>query len=855
MKTLVSVLLLQLLALSLFSQTNLSGVINQYAKVSALDPCSGKLSLTDASSFSPGDRVLLIQMQGALIDQSNGSDFGSVLDVGSAGLFEKNEIASKNGDDIFLKYFLLNDYDAGGSVQLVSFPVYSDAVVADTLKAAPWNGATGGILAFEVENTLSLEAPIDLSGQGFRGGLRKVVVSGCTFLTNAGDYYYDSANWRGSAKGEGIAAFIPDKEHGRGAQANGGGGGNDHNSGGGGGANGAPGGLGGKQTPSSTFGCYGNYPGRGGKAFPIPPGRIFMGGGGGSGHTDDTNAGSSGGNGGGILILRAGTISGDNQTIAANGATPPTTGGDGGGGGGAAGAILIEAQTLTGSISIEAVGGNGGNVNNPSDRCFGPGGGGSGGWLLSNLTTFASVALTGGQPGLNSTLSSQCNGLSNEATAGANGIQNNLAEVPASTEPGAQTLILQQPQTTAVCEGEPVVFSMEAQGVLLSFQWQINNGAGWSDLTDDLVYSGAQTQELHLAAAGIGLNGSQYRCLLSGPCTAGLSTTSATLTVTSPPLAGFSVLSLGNGVFQFQNASTGATTYVWSFGDGTQSSEASPVHTFSDPGNFTVSLTAEGDCGEDEYSQQVTVVLGFIPQADFYAPTPAGCAPLAVQFQNQSAGANITSFFWEFEAGNPPNSTDENPLVTYSQPGTYDVSLTVENDLGEHTLLKAGYVTVFEAPQANFYFSVDGYIATFFNASSGASGYFWLFGDGNSSSEQNPVHVYQSSGLYDVVLSVANGNCGSAISHQVRIGSTAANEPSQTPPLIVFPNPVGEEFYLLFSDHEYASVSQARLWDGMGRLCRTFDHLRQGQAFSMTGLAPGIYLLQMGDHWQRLVKL
>lgn len=854
MKIYIPAFCLQLLTLTVFSQNNLSGVLNQYAKVTALDPCSGKLTLTTSAAFDPGVPVLLIQMQGAAIDQSNSAGFGDLLDLGSAGFFEKNEIAAKNGNDVFLKYSLLNAYDVSGSLQLVTFPVFTDAVVTDTLKAAPWNGETGGVLAFSVENTLTLQAPVDISGAGFRGGMKNLVTSGCTFLTNANDYFYDVSNWRGAAKGEGIAVQIPAKEHGRGAQGNGGGGGNDHNSGGGGGANITTGGVGGKQTPSSTFGCYGNFPGRGGKAAPNMAGRIFMGGGGGAGHTDDAGAGSGGGHGGGILILQAGSITGNNQLFRANGKMPPHASGDGAGGGGAGGTIILDAATVTGSISIEAKGGNGGNVSNAPDRCFGPGGGGSGGRLMSNLTGFASVNLVGGSAGINSTPSTQCNGSSNEAAAGTNGIESSLAGVPASTQEIVAAMVLQQPQPVTVCEGEQVIFSMQAQGISLTYQWQVNTGTGWTNLMNNAIYSGTQTPELLISNASAGLNGNEYRCLLADPCTSQLFTNTAGLTVISLPIAGFTVTALGNGVFQFENTSTGATGYIWEFGDGNQSSNPSPTHTYADPGTFTVTLTATGACGSDVFSQAVAVIFGQAPQADFFTITPAGCAPITVQFENQSTGSALTGFYWQFDGGSPANSQEENPEVTYSQPGVYDVTLTVTNALGESTVSKAAYVMVFEVPQADFSFAANGQTVTFSNQSAGGTNFLWLFGDGTSSTEENPVHVYPGSGVFNVILSVTNADCGSAISYLVPVGMTGTEEVTELPSFSVFPNPFADELTVVFSEN-VKTPQQARLWDGQGRICKTLEITQKQQSFSMAGFPACVYLLEAGNHWVRVVKI
>ena len=80
---------------------------------------------------------------------------------------------------------LLNEYDTDGAVQIVSMPAYgSGALVTDILTARYWDGSTGGVLALDA-STISLQAPIDVSGKGFRGGSAMLNYSGdCVFDNN-----------------------------------------------------------------------------------------------------------------------------------------------------------------------------------------------------------------------------------------------------------------------------------------------------------------------------------------------------------------------------------------------------------------------------------------------------------------------------------------------------------------------------------------------------------------------------------------------------------------------------------------------------------------------------------------------
>jgi len=237
--------LLLFLCNSLAAQTNISGIINQYSAVSSVDYPGNMLTVPDASLFSAGERLLLIQMQGASIDETNSSAFGDVSIYGGAGNYELVTICEIVGNSLSLENELVNtDYDAAGSLQLVTIPSYKDAVVTAELTGQAWDGATGGVLAVSVGNDLTLDAPVVMDGKGFRGGVFENNLSNCTFILPVLGYFNDTPTDGGGKKGESISPYISAKEYGRGAQAGGGGGGNDHNSGGGGGANaGAGGGL------------------------------------------------------------------------------------------------------------------------------------------------------------------------------------------------------------------------------------------------------------------------------------------------------------------------------------------------------------------------------------------------------------------------------------------------------------------------------------------------------------------------------------------------------------------------------------------------------------------------------------
>ena len=404
----------------------ISGVINAYSAVTAVNPTNASLTLSNPGPFAFGDRVLLIQMQGAVINEGNTSGFGTVTDLNGAGGYEFATICDQAGSVVALENQLVNTYDpANGAVQLVRIPQYVDVVVNGTLLAQPWNGATGGILAFEATGTVQLQADIDLRGAGFRGGTFINSNLACNFLSTSPAYFYTFGSEEGGAKGEGIARLIANKECGRGPQVQGGGGGNSHNSGAGGGGHFGAGGLGGDRVGTGFFPCRGDWPGQGGRSlagFSYGAGgnRLFAGGGGGAGHGNNSE-GTDGGDGGGIVLLRANLFDGNGFTIRADGRDAVDGDSDGGAGGGGGGAIALFVNAYTANpLTLSVTGGDGANT---AINCEGPGGGGGGGviWSSVALPGTATRLTAGGAAGI--ATAPTCGSSSQGATAGAAGTE------------------------------------------------------------------------------------------------------------------------------------------------------------------------------------------------------------------------------------------------------------------------------------------------------------------------------------------------------------------------------------------------------------------------------------------------
>jgi len=202
--------------------------------------------------------------------------------------------------------------------------------------------------------------------------------------------------------------------------------------------------------------------------------------------------------------------------------------------------------------------------------------------------------------------------------------------------------------------------------------------------------------------------------------------------------------------------------WSWSFGDGNFSNIQNPVHQYTSAGLFDVSLFVMNDYGciaNEIFTDFVKVYEK--PQADFQASHLISCPAGNINFSDLTLSASmLTNWFWDFGDGNISNL--QNPIHQYQLTGTYDVSLIAASNNCTDTFRILNYIEIIE-PTAFFTenYNCDSPLKVEFeNLSIGADNIFWDFGDGNTSTQINPIHTYAIKGFYDVTLIVSNNMTG-----------------------------------------------------------------------------------------------
>ena len=243
----------------------------------------------------------------------------------------------------------------------------------------------------------------------------------------------------------------------------------------------------------------------------------------------------------------------------------------------------------------------------------------------------------------------------------------------------------------------------------------------------------------------------------------------------------------GNTV-QFNDLSIGdPAAWTWDFGDGNSSSNQNPEHTYANSGTYLVSLFIQDNMGQcaSIYENIVNVNDSTWPsdcEANFYY-LQENNDHLTVNFTDISY-TNNQAVNWNWDFGDGQYSTEQNPTHTYPHEGNYQVCLTIYDSISNCEDATCIIIDVVNNCNAAFiYYPMDtmnngGYnpgLIQFIDISFGTiDTWNWDFGDGQTSTEQNPVHNYSDSGAYQVCLTISNpaDSCISSYCEMVYVNDT-----------------------------------------------------------------------------------
>jgi gliding motility-associated-like protein len=319
---------------------------------------------------------------------------------------------------------------------------------------------------------------------------------------------------------------------------------------------------------------------------------------------------------------------------------------------------------------------------------------------------------------------------------------------------------------SSICVGQTITFQNNSTPAPVSSQWNFGDGTTSSQVNPQKAFFSTGSYPVKLK--------NNY-----GNC---IDSVTKNVVVTNQPPVNFTANDSGSCqapfTVQFADLSPSAATWLWEFGDGNTSSQQNPSHVFSSPGSFdvTLTITLPGGCTntitKHQYIKIASANVGI-------ANAPAGgCIPYSYTpvAQIQSVDS-IVSYAWDM--GEPGAVyTNTSPTHIYTAAGDYNITLTIITQNGcSDTAVFPAAVRTGTRPGIDFNFTPNNVCAStpiqFTDLTTTTAGAFvrwqWDFGDGNTSGEQNPVHVFEDTGRLFVQLTVSNNGCKDSLSKPLTV--------------------------------------------------------------------------------------
>lgn len=337
------------------------------------------------------------------------------------------------------------------------------------------------------------------------------------------------------------------------------------------------------------------------------------------------------------------------------------------------------------------------------------------------------------------------------------------------------------------CIGQQVNFSNQTNAngsSIIGYNWNFGDG------NTDTIYS-----PNHTYANVIGNYFVEYIVNASNGCS---DTLTKEIRISNIPTANFNLpsatLCQGNAI-QFSDLSSVVndtiSSWSWDFGDGEIDSVASPIHSFSTPGTYTINLIAysPSNCPSSPAQQSITVLES--PNASFsYASTCLGTTTTFTDLSTPASGSSIASYLWNLTPDD--SSVFSNTFFTFDSIGSYPVSLSVVSIEG---CIDIAYDTVTIHPQPNAAFSTNlactRQNVQFTNQStcdslSSITQNTWNFGDfssgSNTSTLTNPTHQYDTTLNYNAsLIAITNFGCSDTAFKTIRVNQTPSVQFTYSP--------------------------------------------------------------------------
>lgn len=389
-----------------------------------------------------------------------------------------------------------------------------------------------------------------------------------------------------------------------------------------------------------------------------------------------------------------------------------------------------------------------------------------------------------------------------------------------------------------VCKNEVVTFTDSSIGNISAYAWDF--GANASPATavgkgpHNCVFSAGGTKTIKLTITTI--TGNLVK------------TKNITVQNDSKMYPNFTYLAAEKGNITFTNSSNNPISAKWYFGDGDSSTTISPAHKYNIGGSYNVKLSSSNTCNTRD-----TTISVKLSNLNFYTNKVSACINEPVYFID-SSDTYASNWSWSFPGGFPSTATGKGPHnVIYNTPGNKNASLTISCPGNNNTnqsytrnnLVNIGNDTLTEA-SFNYSYYANNKVG-FINQSRGSNlNYKWYFGDGDSSTEKNPVHQYANANLKTVKL-IVKGNCGTKDTTITLRDFTLLNQ-NNIFYMDFYPNPSSD--YIMIQSNLEQKIN-IKITDVSGKIVLELN-AKNGEKIDLQSISSGTYLVKMSS--DELVK-
>ncbi|MFA6402530.1 MAG: PKD domain-containing protein [Salinivirgaceae bacterium] len=403
-------------------------------------------------------------------------------------------------------------------------------------------------------------------------------------------------------------------------------------------------------------------------------------------------------------------------------------------------------------------------------------------------------------------------------------VKTNIGYINVYDEP----VILLQPESVKLCPADVLKLSTDADGYGLTYTWYFNNVALTNQKNKDLKIENVQEP-----------NVGTYYCKISNSV---FTVTTDSVEVTLNTLPELSVTASQAEICKGSEVdltATGNGTFNWSGNLGSNSQvTVSPTQSTT----YYVSLTGDA-CTT---SKEITVLVSEMPTYTVQSENKRVCEGQSVNFLVQAKGFGLT---YKWQLNDEDFETGSNSLYIDSVQKDFQgyFKCIATNVCGSVSSTSA-YLTVDPLPVAGFEVSVDTTMVTFIDTSSNAKTYLWDFGDGTTSTQIAPKHLYQI-GTYQPLQEVTN-DCGTdSISMKVIVVGVDIDDLLANEVVSVYPNPNNGKFNIYFESKAYIGTIKLEVVNIEGKIVMQQQFEKTSTSLSIpvniASLAAGIYQLQV----------